>query len=108
MVRRRRGEEWKGYFSDAVYLSGFSLGAGVVLKALGEMGELALTEYGVRGAAVSDAPYDVELNNPYLETPLFNQIAYITGFLNSMKGRCHDQLVMHCDGNVHTRSFDYI
>ena len=25
-----------------------------------------------------------------------------------MKGRCHDQLVMHCGGDVHTRAFDYI
>ena len=37
--------------SNAVYLSGFALGAGVVLKTLGEMGELAVTEYSVRSAA---------------------------------------------------------
>ena len=35
----------------------------MVLKALGEMGELAVTEYSVRGADVSYAPYGVELNN---------------------------------------------
>ena len=40
------------YFEQRpVYLSGFSLGANVVIKTLGELGDAAMTLYNVQGAA---------------------------------------------------------
>jgi len=49
--RQRRKQLLPGF--APVFLSGFSLGANVVLKCLGQLGEKATEEYGVVGAAVS-------------------------------------------------------
>eukprot|EP00566_Odontella_aurita_P006487 CAMPEP_0113580870 /NCGR_PEP_ID=MMETSP0015_2-20120614/30938_1 /TAXON_ID=2838 /ORGANISM="Odontella" /LENGTH=609 /DNA_ID=CAMNT_0000485157 /DNA_START=14 /DNA_END=1843 /DNA_ORIENTATION=- /assembly_acc=CAM_ASM_000160 len=76
-----------------VFISGFSLGANVALKALGELGEDARKLYGVRGAAVCGAPFDNELNNKKIEAPgTFNKLVYSKNFLVSMKGRLKEQI----------------
>jgi len=90
-----------------IYLSGFSLGANVVLKALGELGESAQTMYNIRGASVTGAPFDQERNIHFVDGPGFNRAIYATNFLRTMKVRAQDQLEKFCDGDVCTVDFDY-
>jgi len=68
-----------------IFLSGFSLGANVVLKALGEMGPSAFRDYNIYGAAVSGAPFDNERNIQFVQKAGFNKIAYNGSLLKSMK-----------------------
>lgn len=91
-------ERWRGNGTDdrLVYISGFSLGANVALKALGELGEKARTRYGVRGAAVTGAPFDNELNIKKVESPGFNKVVYGNTFLKSMKARLSQQIDELC------------
>eukprot|EP00577_Skeletonema_sp_RCC1716_P015038 CAMPEP_0113373022 /NCGR_PEP_ID=MMETSP0013_2-20120614/842_1 /TAXON_ID=2843 ORGANISM="Skeletonema costatum, Strain 1716" /NCGR_SAMPLE_ID=MMETSP0013_2 /ASSEMBLY_ACC=CAM_ASM_000158 /LENGTH=450 /DNA_ID=CAMNT_0000254945 /DNA_START=122 /DNA_END=1470 /DNA_ORIENTATION=+ /assembly_acc=CAM_ASM_000158 len=90
-----------------IYLSGFSLGANVVTKCLGELGEAALTLYNIHGAAVCGAPFDCERNIKYFESPGFNRAVYSQNFLKTLKKRAQEQLDQHCDGDPNTTAFDY-
>eukprot|EP00985_Skeletonema_marinoi_P025845 scaffold19364_cov98-Skeletonema_marinoi.AAC.1 len=85
-----------------IYLSGFSLGANVVTKCLGELGEAALTLYNIHGAAVCGAPFDCERNIKYFESPGFNRAVYSQNFLKTLKKRAQEQLDQHCDGDPNT------
>jgi len=76
-----------------IYLSGFSLGANVVLKLLGELGVAAKEMYNVEGAAVTGAPFDVERHYVMLEQPGINKQIYTTNFLKTMKSKAHDQFI---------------
>jgi predicted alpha/beta-fold hydrolase len=90
-----------------IYLSGFSLGANVVVKCLGELGDAALTLYNVQGAAVCGAPFDAERNIIQLDSPGFNRAIYSGNFLKTLKKRAQFQLEQHCDGDPNTNLFDY-
>lgn len=90
-----------------IYLSGFSLGANVILKALGELGMEAVTKYNIQGATAFCVPFDAERNAPFLGQPGFNQIVYCGNLLKTLKQRAKYQLNLHCDGDVNTDKFDY-
>lgn len=66
-----------------IYLSGFSLGANVILKALGELGEEAISLH-VKGAAVSNVPFDANLSSGKLDSG-FNRAVYVSNFLTTLK-----------------------
>jgi len=90
-----------------LYLAGFSLGANVVLKCLGELGETALTQYNVHGAAVSCAPLDQEANSDILAKAGINRFIYTNNLLKSLKGRAVDQLERFFDGDETKATFNY-
>jgi predicted alpha/beta-fold hydrolase len=90
-----------------VYLSGFSLGANVVVKCLGELGESAFSLYNIHGAAVCGAPFDAERNVKHLDAPGFNRAIYSANFLKTLKSRAQYQLDMFCNGDPQTSFFDY-
>ena len=75
-----------------LYLSGFSLGANVALKALGELGEAAHRDYHIFGAAVCGAPFDQERNINFVQAPGFNRLIYMGFLLKSLRERSLEQL----------------
>ena len=75
-----------------IFLSGFSLGANVVLKALGELGSRAFDEFSVYGAAVTGAPFDNERNINCVQKAGFNKLVYNNNLLESMKRSYLSQL----------------
>lgn len=100
---------WESNASEKrpLYLSGFSLGANVVLKTLGELGESAMSTYNIRGASVTGAPFDLERNVKFIDAPGFNRAVYSNNFLKTLKKRAQYQLDAHCEGNPLTTAFDY-
>ena len=96
-----------GYDKRPIYLSGFSLGANVVLKTLGELGEMALTEYNVHGSAVTGAPFDLERNIRFIDAPGFNRVVYSGNFLRTLRERAQFQLDQLCESDPMTNAFDY-
>ena len=90
-----------------VYLSGFSLGANVVVKCLGELGDVAMSLYNVHGAAVVGAPFDAERNVKQVDAPGFNRVIYSRNFLKTLKKRAQLQLDRFCDSDPLTPLFDY-
>lgn len=75
-----------------IFVSGFSLGANVVLKALGELGSSAFEDFNVYGAAVTGAPFDNERNIDYVQAAGFNKLAYNNNLLKSLKKTALSQL----------------
>ena len=90
-----------------VYLSGFSLGANVVVKCLGELEDVAMSLYNVHGAAVVGAPFDAERNVQQVDAPGFNRVIYSRNFLKTLKKRAQLQLDRFCDSDPLTPLFDY-
>lgn len=90
-----------------IYLSGFSLGANTILKCLGELGEAAVAEYGIAGAAAFCAPLDQSRNSFTLAQPGINREIYTNKLLRTMKERAVYQLERFCDGDEDTDKFDY-
>jgi uncharacterized protein len=90
-----------------VFLSGFSLGANVVLKALGELGREALTRYSIQGAAVVCAPLDQERNSIAFSRPGLNRRIYSNGIVRKLQEKARLQLEAFCNGNPNTTAFDY-
>ena len=90
-----------------VYLTGFSLGANVVLKCLGELGSTAVTDYNIAGAAVLAAPLDQRRNAPRLAMPGINRSVYSKNLMRTMKERVQYSVDRFCNGNVDTDIFDY-
>ncbi len=90
-----------------IYLSGFSLGANVVVKCLGELGSKAYTEYNIHGGSVTGAPFDAERNVRCLDAPGFNRLIYSGNFLKTLKKRAQFQLDRHCNGDPLTSAFDF-
>ncbi|KAL7570524.1 hypothetical protein ACA910_004300 [Epithemia clementina (nom. ined.)] len=82
--------------NEDIFLVGFSLGANVVLKALGELGVKAVQEYGIRGAAVACAPFEQETNARALARPGINRLVYTNSLLNSLKRKAVDQWKQFC------------
>ena len=97
----------KGCDKRPIYISGYSLGANVVIKCLGELGEAAYSLYNVHGAAVTGAPFDAERNVKYLDAPGFNRVVYSGNFLKSLKKKVQYQLDRHCESDPFTSAFDY-
>ena len=89
-----------------IYLSGFSLGANVILKALGQLGTTAL-DLGVVGAAVAGAPFDTERNYMQFHQDPISRIVYVENLLNKLKERARDILDVQYDGDVNAAGFDY-
>jgi uncharacterized protein len=88
---------------NRLYLSGFSLGANVVLKCLGELGEDALEKFNIHGAAVVCAPIEQTRNAEILASePIYTQ-----NLLRSLKQRARAQLDIYCNGDENTEKFDY-
>lgn len=75
-----------------LFLSGFSLGATVVLKCLGELGSRAPNDLNVKGAAVCCVPFDNERNVNFMQAPGFNRAVYNPFLLDSLKKTYVDQL----------------
>lgn len=73
-----------------IYLSGFSLGAGVVTRLLTQLGPKAY-EYNICGAAVNAVPFDVMQNYKALNGPGFTRSVYGERLLKSMKVRIANQ-----------------
>ncbi|KAL7473617.1 hypothetical protein ACHAXS_014100 [Conticribra weissflogii] len=91
-----------------IYLSGFSLGANVVVKCLGELGSKAYTDFNIVGAAVTGAPFDAERVVGHLDSPGINRSFYSKKFLQNLKQRARAQLERHCKSDPFTSKFDYL
>jgi len=72
-----------------VYLAGFSLGANVILKCLGQLGDQAL-DLGIVGAAALCAPLDQRKNSPTLHQSGVRSI-YVRNLLESLKESALEQ-----------------
>ena len=73
-----------------IYLSGFSLGAGVVTKLLSDLGDDAY-RYNICGAAVNAVPFDAGQCAYNLNGDGFTRKIYGNRLLNSMKDRLRQQ-----------------
>ncbi len=71
-----------------LYVTGFSLGANIVMKLLGDLSMDAVDRYNIRGAAVSGAPFDLNPHWRQLIDDDFNRIVYAGGLVKSMKKVC--------------------
>eukprot|EP00536_Pseudo-nitzschia_multiseries_P017183 jgi/Psemu1/224040/e_gw1.1418.22.1 len=76
-----------------IYLSGFSLGAGVVTKLLAELGDNA-HRYNVCGAAVNAVPFDTSQCYHNMNEPGITKTIYGDRLLKSMKTRMKKQYDM--------------
>ncbi|GAX18977.1 uncharacterized protein FisN_8Hh198 [Fistulifera solaris] len=93
--------------TSPVYLAGFSMGANVVLKALGEMGEQAALDYNIRGAAALCPPLDQNRNAEFLARPGINRVIYTGNLLKQLKKRTRKMWEILCDGDEETDMFDF-
>mmetsp|Transcript_60328 Transcript_60328/g.148036 ORF Transcript_60328/g.148036 Transcript_60328/m.148036 type:complete len:516 (-) Transcript_60328:109-1656(-) len=73
-----------------IYLSGFSLGAGVVTKMLADLGD-DVYKYNIAGAAVNAVPMDAGQCCSVLNGEGFSRTVYGDRFLKSMKERVRSQ-----------------
>ncbi len=73
-----------------IYLSGFSLGAGVVTNLLTKLGPKAY-EYNICGAAVNAVPFDTMQHHMAINGPGFTRTVYGDRLLKSMKTRIGNQ-----------------
>lgn len=89
------------------FITGFSLGANVVVKCLGELGESALSEYNIHGAAALCTPLCQRRNSAILAKEGINRRIYTKNLLKNLKKRAQEQLILHCNGNEATDKFDY-
>lgn len=90
-----------------IYLSGFSLGANVVLKALGQMGSDAVEKYNVRGASVAGAPFDTERNYLQFHSDPMSRTLYVDTLLKKLKTRAREILRVTYMDDVSSARFDY-
>ena len=99
----------KDSFGDMppTYISGFSLGGNVALKALGELGTAARDKYNIRGAAVACPPFDSERDSQFLDKEGFNRSTYCGGILNKFRKKVRYQLETMLDGDDQTEEFQY-
>lgn len=89
-----------------IYVSGFSLGANVLLKALGELKERAVDDYNIKGAAVFCAPMN-DVGYKSMLLPGINREIYAQTLLQSMQEKARVKLYQCCDGDPDTDKFDY-
>lgn len=81
------------YPTKSIYLTGFSLGANVVLKYLGELSDTA-HNYHIRGAAVMCVPFDPEACQKMIDKG-FSKLVYTGNFLNTLKKKAEVQHALH-------------
>ena len=75
-----------------IYLTGFSLGANVAVKCIGELGRQASElPYHIHGASVLCLPLDQVANAPVLAQPGINRLVYTQNLLQSLKKKCTEQ-----------------
>jgi len=89
-----------------VYLSGFSMGANVVLKCLGELGARA-ADYNIQGASVMGPPLDQNRNAVVLAQPGVNRLIYTQNLLQKLKDRTKERVDSKLNGNYDTDFFDF-
>lgn len=87
---------WPGLW-ERIYLSGFSLGASVVINFLGQEGANANAAHGVYGAAVGCVPFDPSLSVAQLESTLMGQYVYIPAFMGVLLGKVKEHMVLYPD-----------
>jgi len=75
-----------------IYLAGFSMGGNIVLKCLGELGERAVTEYNIQGAAVWCPPLDQTRSYAVLEQPGIHRWIYSGVLLQRAKQSTMERL----------------
>lgn len=77
-----------------VYLSGFSLGANVVVKLLTEVGSDAFDRYNIHGAAVNAVPLDIKKIAPNLSGSKweFSTLVYGNNLLKKLQGKALGQI----------------
>jgi len=90
-----------------LYIAGFSLGANIVLKALGEFSVDAITKHNIQGAAVTAAPFHLRPHHRRLIDEPFQKIVYAGSILKSMKSKVDYIVDRFCDGDKDTDKFDY-
>jgi predicted alpha/beta-fold hydrolase len=84
---------------SSIYLCGFSLGANVVLKCLGDLAQDAVGE-NIAGAAVICAPLDQTKNSPVLAKPFsIQRFLYSNALLKSLQSRAQMQLRQFPEGS---------
>ena len=89
-----------------IYVSGFSLGGNVLLKALGELKERAVEEFNIKGAAAFCAPLN-DTGYKSMLLPGINREIYAKNLLRSMQEKAKFKLDQCCDGDPDTDKFDY-
>lgn len=90
-----------------IYLSAFSLGANMMIRALGELQDEAVSKYNIKGAAFFCCPLNCEKHYKRLMEPGINRSIYTGTLLKSMKGKAQLQLERVCDNDPDTTKFDY-
>lgn len=100
-------ERWSDRNKDPLYITGFSLGANIVMKLLGDLGLDAVTKYNIQGAAVSGAPFDLNFHWRQLIDNDFERTVYAGTLLKSMKKKVEILTERFCDGNKDTEIVDY-
>lgn len=78
--------------SKKIYLSGFSLGGNVVLKACGELQESAWSEWGIHGAVCCSVPFDPVASQGKIEKG-FNRAVYSENFLQTLKKKAERKIL---------------
>jgi len=85
-IRRR-------YPSKQIYLSGFSLGGNVCLKACGELQEAAGTsEWGIGGVVCCSVPFDPVASQGKIDKG-FNRAVYSANFLRTLKEKAERKII---------------
>ncbi len=75
-----------------IYVTGFSLGANVAVKCIGELGRQASElPYHIHAASVLCLPLDQVANAPVLAQPGINRLVYTQNLLQSLKKKCTEQ-----------------
>lgn len=90
-----------------IFISGFSLGGNVALKALGELGAEAVDRFNIKGAAIACPPIDAEKDIRYIDAEGFNQRIYAGGLCDDIRKKTKEQLKLFCNGDESTNQFDY-
>lgn len=90
-----------------IYISGFSLGANIVMKCLGELSMDAVTKYNIRGAAVTAAPFHLRPHHRRLIDEPFQRNVYAGSMLKSMKSKLDYLVDRFCGGDKNTDKFNY-
>lgn len=90
-----------------LYITGFSLGANVALKLLGDLSMDAVDKYNIRGAAVSGAPFSLHHHWRQLIDYDFHRIVYAGSVLKSMKKKVQYITDRFFDGDTNHGLFDY-
>lgn len=90
-----------------LYLSSFSLGCNMMIKALGDLKADAIKRYNIQGAAFFCSPFDATRHYKRLWEPGINSSIYANSLLNSLKNKAQLQLERVCANDPDTIKFDY-